>query len=253
MNKRKLFISIAIAVIVLVVSYVFYQKAYGMEAIQTYKPTYIIAGDKIDQVKYQVSFKYALISPFNSGIYFSYTQISKWNIYDQSSPFRESNYNPSIFWEKQKLWIFDVLRISPYSHQSNGLDKERSRSLETGFAQAQISYGDKLNIGINETGTWHYSVANKNKDYKRYKGFFRTELFLQLKGNGKYFDQEKIYVSGEWTHKSYWIESGIAIRLLTAQIRPKIYIQWYYGTAEFLENYREKTNALRAGLIFNPE
>jgi phospholipase A1 len=222
-----------------------------MNLIQAYKPTYIITGDKEDQCKYQVSLKYALVYPFNTGLYFSYTQLSKWDIYDRSSPFKESNYEPAIFWEKENIWILDLLRISPYRHMSNGKDGQESRSIETGFLQLQASYGKTVNIGINETATAFYKVSNKNKDYRRYKGNFRTEIFLQLKGNGKYFDQEKIYTAFEWTKKSYWIESGLMIRLLTAYIRPKIYIQHFYGTAEFMENYKDKTNALRAGIIFD--
>jgi phospholipase A1/A2 len=249
--KRKIIIYIAIALITYVVAFVLAKKVFAIEAISQYKPTYIIAGNKESQVKYQVSLKYALVYPYNSGVYFSYTQLSKWDVYDQSSPFRESNYNPSIFWEKQNFWYFDGVRIAPYSHVSNGRDGSASRSIETGFAQARMSYGRRVNIGIDETLTWFYAVSNKNADYRRYKGNFRTELFLQLKGNGKYLDQEKIYIAGEWTHKYGWVEAGLTVRLLTAYVRPKIYVQYFYGTAEFLENYKDRTNALRAGIIFD--
>src|SRR4030065_248977 len=102
--KRKIYIYIAIILIVYVVAFVLAKKIFAMEAISEYKPTYIIAGDKESQVKYQVSLKYALVYPYNSGVYFAYTQLSKWNIYDRSSPFKESNYQPSIFWEKNNVW-----------------------------------------------------------------------------------------------------------------------------------------------------
>jgi phospholipase A1/A2 len=249
--KRKIYIYIAIILIVWVVAFILAKKIFAIEAISQYKSTYIIAGDKTNQVKYQVSLKYALVYPYESGVYFAYTQLSKWNVYDRSSPFKESNYQPSIFWEKNNVWYFDTVRIAPYQHCSNGEDGSKSRSIETGFAQARMSYGKRLNIGIDETLTWFYAVSNKNSDYRRYKGNFRTELFLQLKGNGKYLDQEKIYTAFEWTHKYGWVECGLIVRLLTAYARPKLYVQYFYGTAEFLENYKDKTNALRAGIIFD--
>lgn len=221
---------------------------FGAESIQTYKPTYI--NFEKEYVVYQVSFKYGLWYPFNSGLYFSYSQYSKWRLYDQSSPFEESNYNPSVFWEKHNIIFLDYMRISPYSHISNGRDKEASRSLETGFLQLQTSYGKKINFGINETATWHYAVGNKNPDYKRYKGYFRTELFIQLKGGGNYFDQEKIFISGEWTAKSYWIEYGFTVRLLTKNIRPKLQFLGYYGTGRFLLNYKDFEKSFGIGITY---
>jgi len=249
--KKKNYIHLAIIAIILFILFIVVTT--HCEGISTYKDTYIIFGDKVDQCKYQVSFRYGLCHPFNSGVYFAYTQKSKWDIYDQSSPFRETNYEPALFWERQNLFILDYLRVSPYQHRSNGCDGDRSRSLETGFIQMQMSYGKVINTGINFMATWHYKVGSQNYDIKRYQGYCTTQLFLQLKGSGNYFDQEKIAVKGEWTAKSYWIQTDLTIRLLTKNIRPKIYIQWFYGTSEWLENYKEKTNSFRVGFIFTPE
>lgn len=225
---------------------------FAVESIQSHNPVYFTAGDKENQVKYQVSFKYALYYPFETGLFLGYTQIARWDMYDRSSPFREINHNPEIFWEMENVnqWL-DLVRIAPYSHISNGRDGKESRSIESGYAETQVSYGQTMNIGINEKYTYFYRLSNHNKDYRRYKGNFRTELFLQLKGKGEYLDQEKIYVAGEWTHKSWWAEAGIMVRLLTDKIQPKIYVQGYWGTAEFLEDYKHKSKAVRAGFIFN--
>jgi|WetSurMetagenome_2_1015567.scaffolds.fasta_scaffold44869_3 outer membrane phospholipase A len=223
--------------------------AVSAQSIETYKPIYFIAGDKENQVKYQVSFKYNLWE--KSGLYLSYTQLSKWDLYDQSSPFRETNYNPSIFWEKENLWKLDLLRISPYSHLSNGRDGQESRGTDRGFVESQISYGDIINIGIREKAGWFYSVSNKNHDIKRYIGYFETEGFMQIKDIHGYIGHEKIYIKGEWTHKYYWMEIGLSLRLFTSQIQPNLYLQYYRGYGEFLINYNEKTEALRAGFILN--
>jgi phospholipase A1 len=220
-------------------------------SIQSYQDTYFITGNNANQAKYQISFKYNLWSPYGTG-FLAYTQLAHWDVYDQSSPFKDINHNPAIFWEKENIW-FDYLRVAPYSHSSNGKDKEDSRSIESGFIQFKksIDICKILNVGIDEKYTHFYKLSNKNHDYRRYKGNFRTELFMQLKYKGDYSDQEKIYIVGEWTHKSYFIEYGIMLRILVHNIQPKLYLQGYYGTGEFLLNYKEKTKAVRAGFIFS--
>jgi len=225
----------------------------AIETIQPYQPTYLIAGDKENQVKYQISFKYGLWYPYNSGLFLSYTQLAKWNLYDKSSPFRETNYNPSVFWEKGNVWKFDFLRIIPYEHKSNGRDGEESRSIDRGFLEAQASIGEKLNLGIREKVGYFYAVSNKNKDIKRYIGNFETELFAQIKSQHGYLGHEKLSFAGEWTNKFYWYKIELSFRIFTTKIRPHVYVQYYNGYGEFLLNYNKKSNALRAGLIFNPE
>lgn len=226
---------------------------FAVETIQSHNPIYFITGNNDNQAKYQVSFKYSLW--YNSGAYLSYTQLSKWNIYDQSSPFKETNYNPGIFWEKENLWKLDLLRIIPYEHKSNGRDGQESRSIDRYFIEVQYSIGDKFNLGIREKVGAYYKVSNKNKDIDHYLGYFQTELFFQIKSKHEFFDHEKIYIKGEWMHNrlntKYWFETGLSFRIITAYIQPNFYIQYYKGYGEFLLDYNKKTNALRAGLIFN--
>ena len=225
-------------------------KLFSLDAIKPYHPTYFIAGDKVDQVKYQVSFKYGLWYPYESGLYLSYTQISKWDLYEHSSPFRESNYNPSIFWEKEKVWKFDFLRAIPYEHKSNGLGGKDSRSTDRFFGEVQISHGEVFNFGIREKIGGFYAVSRHNSDIKRYTGHFETELFAQIKDKHGYFGHEKLYMKGEWTRKYYWYEIGFTFRIFTSKLSPHIYVQYYQGYNEFLIDYNKKTQAIRAGFIF---
>ncbi len=229
---------------------------FAIDTIQSFQPIYFIAGDKTDQIKYQVSFKYALIFPYETGLYLGYTQLSKWNIYDRSSPFKETNYNPSIFYEKiPSLKYLDFYRIGFYEHKSNGRDGQQSRSMDKGYAEIQLSHGKHLNFGIREKVSVYYTVSNKNKDIDHYAGYFETELFVQYFSPHTYIDHERLYIKGEWMHNrlntKYWMEAGLSFRLLTGNIQPNFYIQYYRGYVEFMEDYNKKTNALRAGLIFN--
>ena len=233
-------------------------KLFALEAIQPHNPTYIITGDaNEDQVKYQISFKYGLLFPYESGIYLAYTQLSKWDIYDRSSPFRENNYSPEVFWEKQKPFkYFDFIRISPEQHLSNGLDGQDSRSVDRCYIESQVSYKiGHIKIGFREKAQYFYefSMSSHNKDYKRYTGNFESEAFIQIVSKRNYLSHEKLYAKGEWTNTRYWFEAGLSFRIITTKIRPHIYIQYFRGYSEFLINYNQKTEALRIGFIFNPE
>jgi phospholipase A1 len=253
MNKRKFFISMAITLIVIISPYVISEKLLGMDAISGYKSTYIAAGNISNQVKFQVSFKYGLFYPYDTGLYFTYTQINKWNIYDRSSPFHCSDYNPSLMYEKENFKVFDFIRLIPYEHKSNGKSGIDNRSTDRYFIESQISYGDFINIGIREKAGGFYSVANKNHDIKRYIGFFETEVFAQIKSRHGYLGHERISLKGEFTHKFYWYEAEFSFRIFTTKFRPHIYVQYFRGYGEFLIDYNKKSEALRAGLIFNPE
>ena len=232
----------------------FTTQVFATNAIQPFEPTYFIAGDKEDQVKYQVSLKYGLVYPYDIGLFFAYTQLARWDLYDKSSPFREINYNPSVFWEKKNIIKFmNFVRISPYEHKSNGMAGSASRGYDRGYVQAQASYGKIFNVGIKEKVSWFYATSKRNHDIKRYIGFFETELFAQLKSKHGYIGHERIYFKGEWTHTKYWFETGLSFRIFTAKLSPCIYVQYYQGYSEFLFDYDKKTQALRIGLMFNPE
>lgn len=81
------------------------------------------------EVVFQLSFKARL---FGGPLYFGYTQRSYWQAYDKdnSSPFRETNYNPEVFarfqpgdwWSNQ--WGIDL----GIEHESNGREVPDSRS-----------------------------------------------------------------------------------------------------------------------------
>jgi outer membrane phospholipase A len=222
------------------------------ETIEAFQPIYFIDGNHSDQVKYSISFKYKIWFPGDNGLNLAYLQIAKWNIYDRSNPFKEIDHSPMVFYESFPIYKWwDFYRIGFYQHLSNGLDGANSRSIDTGFLETQVSYGKYLNFGIREKVICYYSVSNKNKDYKRYKGNFETEIFIQYKGSHGYIDHERFYIKGEKTHKYGWIEIGVSVRILTPDIQPSLYIQYYRGYAEFMIDYNKKINALRAGLIFN--
>ncbi len=214
------------------------------------KDNYFIYGDDI---KFQMSMKYNLIYPFETGIYFAFTELAFWEIQEKSSPFKEFNHNPEVFYKSQKYGILDYIQISPYEHKSNGKDGDLSRGIDRYYGQIQLSYGDNLNIGTNVKGWNYYHIAKKNADITDYSGYFEAEFFIRiLSRTVDDFEKEKIYVKGGCgnDYKKGWIETGLMTRIFTSKIQPRLFLNYFYGYGESLVDYNVKEKQFRAGVIF---
>jgi len=116
------------------------------------------------EAEFQVSFKllfYKNLFGQNEKYYASYTQRSFWQLYIESSPFRESNYNPEIFvifpMGDKEVYGLKTLEFG-YSHHSNGqgnIDKtdnadqypnlyNRSRSINKLYTKFTFQHGSLI-------------------------------------------------------------------------------------------------------------
>lgn len=66
-----------------------------------------IAGRQNTEIKFQISFKQFLGRVKGFDLFGAYTQKSMWRMFDQenSRPFRETNYNPEIYFRSPKVRI----------------------------------------------------------------------------------------------------------------------------------------------------
>ncbi|BDM65295.1 phospholipase A(1) [Shewanella sp. NFH-SH190041] len=104
--------------------------------------------------QFQVSLKYGLASNVftaNDGIYFSYTQIANWQAYDRSAYFRDTQYQPELFWVfNQDIdasgWNWHYTRFG-FMHQSNGKGGHFERSWNRFFLETQFG-NDNVDITI---------------------------------------------------------------------------------------------------------
>jgi len=140
--------------------------------IEPYYPTYFlpivhnkndINGYKRDEAEFQISFKKQIYgSIFADEIYsFGYTQKSMWQIYDASSPFRETNYQPEFMVTKPINWKnIDSLTFS-INHQSNGQDIEKSRSWNRLILSVDLNFENRYYLNIKG---WYRIPENKKDD-----------------------------------------------------------------------------------------
>jgi len=224
-------------------------------AVSFYKPSYFIFGNMDDQAKVQLSFKYEILK--ESGIFFGYTQTMFWMIYEISAPFSEINFNPEFFWNYGNKINF--IQLGFYEHKSNGKDGPASRGYDSSYLQAQFSYGDNLNGGIDFKGFYIWSKADENKDITDYLGYYEAKIFLRFIKSGflSKTDREELYIRGGtgggnygFDFKKGWVEAGLKFRVLFRSVQPHLFIQGFYGYGESLIEYNYKDHAVRAGIIF---
>jgi outer membrane phospholipase A len=227
-----------------------------------YKDNYIISGDtEEDQVKLQISVKYNLFYPAKTGINFAYTQRSYWRIYDDSSPFVETNYMPEAFYIFESgnnifgnyvIPYVDYIKASPIYHKSNGRDGLDSRSMNIYYGEIQVSYGDAINIGASGKVYGYYNKAKENEFINDYNKNYEANVFIKHRSRTvQFLDKEEINVrfAGDPTGKG-WYEAELKFRILTTYVQPRFFIQYRDGYDEFMINYTEKNRAIRAGLVF---
>lgn len=227
----------------------------------TYKDNYFLFGDKKNQVTFKVSAKYEIFYPSKLDLFLGYTQKSLWHLYDQSSPFYETNYNPEgflLFENKNNIFndadfgFVDYIQLSPISHLSNGRDGVDSRSTNMYYGEIQLSYGTKYNIGTNIKVNGYYDIAEENEDYNDYKKYYEAIVFFKVRSkNVQYLDKETLQVrfSGTPWGKGFYEVTG-SFRVVTSVFQPRFYIQYFDGYNEFMIDYNKKSRVVRAGLAF---
>lgn len=215
------------------------------------------------EIKFQISIKtpvYMLNDDLSSGLWAAYTQQSYWQAYahDISAPFRETNYQPELFWE-QNLSLenghtsLEFIRLG-FNHQSNGQSQPTSRSwnrIYTEFAgqlSPKFQYNTKLWHRISEEQKTYDNEAagDDNPNLTEYLG--HGEIYINYLISNRYrmgvmlrnniesnFERgaAQIDFSGPMGHYLRW------------------YVQLYSGYGENLINYDQYTNRIGVGFEIN--
>lgn len=216
-----------------------------------YQPSYFIFGK--ENLKMQFSAKYRVAK--NYDLYLAYTQVMLWNIYDQSAPFEDINYNPEIFYrliEGDEKFIRSI--DFGYHHTSNGEEGTKSRSMNRLFLKTNFA----TNIGRNNIlGEFKlqniYSKADANRKIVDHMGFWELKLIVthimvhetqRLDVEYRFFAGKSIVNFGKGGR-----ELGLIYRLGSENFNPAFYLQYYSGYAETLLHYDAKISQVRAGLL----
>lgn len=206
---------------------------------------------KNTEVKFQLSVRKMLIDDLfvkDLDLYFAYTQQSFWQIYDDenSRPFRESNYEPSLYFSyslEQYSAFLDRINFG-YMHQSNGGDLSKSRSWERLFIEGIYSY-KSFAIGLK---TWYRieesPSRDDNPDILKYLGYgelslgyaMNKHLFMVTLRNNLRFSDNRGSVVFDYSYPIYR--------------NFYVYMQYFSGYGESLIDYNRAIERLGIGFLF---
>ncbi|CAA6810688.1 MAG: Phospholipase A1 precursor (EC; Outer membrane phospholipase A [uncultured Sulfurovum sp.] len=220
------------------------------------------------EAEYQFSFQKPLtydLFGWNEFIGVSYTQHVWWKIYDDSAPFRETNYTPEVFMiVPTSDSIDDKYNLKGvkfgYRHQSNGQEGYQSRSWDR-FFMAGLWQHENLflkaeawyRIPENDKSAAYYagedpkSKGDDNPDISDYMGYGELtgdylwgdrQVSVMLRNNFS-FDDNKGAVSVSYTEpffnsdNTYW------------------YFNLFSGYGESLIDYNRNVNKVSMGFAFS--
>ncbi|WP_334013363.1 phospholipase A [Alteromonas sp. S167] len=129
-----------------------------------------LTDDNVDntEAKFQVSAKLPLYLEETGfdGLYFGFTLTSFWQLYNSevSKPFRETNYEPEVFWQETADYSvlgykFNTFQVG-FNHMSNGQSGIRSRSWNRIFASIVFSDDDDIYY----LKTWYRIPEDEKED-----------------------------------------------------------------------------------------
>lgn len=230
--------------------------------LSAYEPIYAVYGPGTNSAaRIQLSFKYQLFgsraredrpASVRDGLYFAYSQRMFWDLGAESSPFRNVDYQPEIFYLSPPAALSDRVTVSGQiglRHESNGRDGAASRSLNTVYIAPMTA----VSLG----GDWRLSLAPRlwlfvgdrsdNPDIKRYRG--NSGLFMEIGQDDGLrlststrvgFGSGKVAVSADVSYPLRRILRGA----------PDFYLfgQSFVGYGENLLDYNIRTTRFRIGV-----
>ncbi|RLB92467.1 MAG: phospholipase [Deltaproteobacteria bacterium] len=160
----------------------------GEPALSVNEPMYFVAGGTSGGLndataRFQFSLKYRILDPDSlpvqwchplSGLNFAYTQTSLWDLGEESAPFHDTSYRPSLFWQgaaSGKGLMPDMLR-GGYEHESNGKDGADSRGIDMFFMQPvwEIGFPDGRRLIFGPKIYGYLNKSGHNSDIQKYRG-----------------------------------------------------------------------------------
>lgn len=226
-----------------------------------YKDNYFIAGTTIggkptatnSDVKFQVSIAQRLTKstlPFNTYLYLFYTQKCMWNVFENSMPMRDFNFNPGIGLAKhlfvKNRYVGKVTLM--IEHESNGRDGIESRSWN------KVSLAS--NIFIDPNFMVHGKVwipiidGQNNQDILYYSGIYQVGTTFTIPNKRFGFALTMVKRKG-WNFKYNTIWE-VNYRLFKDE-NQFLFLQYYNGYGENLLDYNQYHSRLRIGLVIKPQ
>ena len=231
-----------------------------MPSFSIHKDIYFITGIPINEevssetadVKYQISFKLMVTRntlPWDTHLFLAYSQKSFWDIYKESSPFNDINFNPAIGLGKAIYNKKDeLIGLASFGleHESNGRDSIYSRSWNSFFLTYNTKIGKKTRLESKAWLPFMYRTSN-NPDLMDYIGLGEAKIAHNFIPNKLMFDV-MLRKGLEWDWKGA-IRTRLYYRPFKEKSNQYLMLEWYNGYAESLIDYTQHTSMIRIGYV----
>ena len=226
-----------------------------------YKDTYFIVGTKFpgkptaynSDVKFQISFAIRLtknVLPWNTYIFLAYTQKAFWNVFQESLPMGDINFNPALGITKpffsQDRYVGKLSLI--VEHESNGRDGETSRSWNRVSLSGMALIDEWLMV---HAKIWVPIIdSGNNKDIAKYAGIYQSGVVLMTPNRRWSFGLTWVKRAGFNLNFNTILEASWNVSKKT---NLNLFAQYYNGYGEDLLHYNQFRSMLRVGLVFKPK
>lgn len=226
-----------------------------------YKDNFFTAGTALghkptgtnSDVKFQVSISQRLTKstlPGHSWLYLFYSQRCMWNVFENSMPMRDLNFNPGI--GLSKLVIVKGRLIGKATvlieHESNGRDSLNSRS----WNKISFSYNVYLDPNLMVHAKYWIPIVDgeNNRDILKYSGIYQTGIQAMSTNRRWVLDVTLIKRKGWNLNFNTVVNVGFRLWPNANQF---LMLHYYNGYGENLLDYNRFHNRIRIGLLIKPK
>lgn len=232
----------------------------AMPSFGIYKDNYFVVGTTLfkeptkwnSDAKFQVSIRHRLTNstmPFKTYFFLTYTQKAFWDVFQESFPFRDLNYNPSLGIGKALVRdnrFLGTLSLQ-FEHESNGKDGEDSRSWNKVSFTSHFMIDDHWTL---QTKAWIPIVdGGNNKDIVKYSGW--GLLALDYSSPKKKYNIGCVVTKRGGVNLNANVELNLSIRLFSDD-NQYLFLQYYNGYGESMLDYKQYRQRVRLGIVIKP-
>lgn len=232
------------------------------DRVAPHEATYFVYGPDDPVAKFQFSFKYKLLDfrelaaqRMVRTLHFAFTQRSLWDLNGDSSPFYDTSYMPEIMYqslaprpEKNNGRFIWLGFQAAFKHESNGRDRDLSRSLNLVYARTVLAFGSLEGwhlLAVPEIFSY-VSSLDENPDIADYRGYGRLSLVF-----GRYDGPSLtalLWAGKDFDHVSSQFDLTLPVRTRYLNFETYLLFQYFKGYGESLLAYRTKSETVRAGI-----
>ena len=203
-------------------------------------------------VKFQISLSIRLtnaVLPWNSFLFLFYTQKTFWNVFQNSMPIHDLNFNPGIGWSKP---FFNKGRYAGkltmlVEHESNGRDGLDSRSWNRVSFYGSTIIDDWLMV---HAKFWIPIIdGENNRDILKYCGIYQSGVVVTTPNKKFSFGLTMVKRSGWNLNFNTILEASWKVH---EKSNLNLFAQYYNGYGESLLDYNQFHSRLRVGIVFKP-